>query len=89
MTKKSLAASMVAAPGRLRIAVPAWRLIGIHYRPDVEPVPAAVSREEMQDLFGGELKARNTRAANLTAGEEEEQHLADRLRDALYPCSAG
>ncbi|MDW4551426.1 hypothetical protein R5H32_18905 [Defluviimonas sp. D31] len=89
MTKKSLAASVLAAPGRLRIAVPAWRLIGIHHQPDVEPVHAAVSREEMQNLFRGELKARNTRVAKLTAGEEEEQHLADRIRDALYPCSAG
>jgi hypothetical protein len=78
------AAALRAAPGYFRIAIPSWRFVGIRVEKRDNDAPAALSREEMQALFDGELNPRRTRRAKLTEFEEREKALQQRIRDALY-----
>lgn len=92
MSMKSLAVAMPATlmsvlpvPGSFRIAVPSWRVAGINTNaPPVVEHPA-LSREEIQALFHGELNGRVRRKPGLTPREEQEKSLARRIRCALYP----
>ena len=68
----------------LRIAIPSWRAVGLPISPEPEP-ENLLSREEIQFLFRGDLKANARRKAALTWREEQEKSLALRLRRALYP----
>jgi hypothetical protein len=68
----------------LRIAVPAWRGCGALQQPI--PDPGIVSREEILELFGGELSGRRRRT-RLTDVEHREKELARAIRSALYPVS--
>lgn len=71
-----------SASSLLRIAIPSWRFVGIHFEPgsDVD----AVSREEIQALFHGELNPKSNRKG-LTEAEERQRSLARKIRNALYP----
>lgn len=77
--------SVLPVPASFRIAVPAWRSVGIN----TDPVPVdetpALSREEIQSLFHGELADRMRRKSGLTPREEQERSIARRIRSALYP----
>ncbi|MCB2128474.1 MAG: hypothetical protein KDE03_05200 [Rhodobacteraceae bacterium] len=74
------------APSFLRIAVPSWRVVGIHPESAATPEPRrTLSREEVQTLFQGELKPKPRRKSALTEREEQEKRLAGRIRRALYP----
>lgn len=77
--------SVLPVPSSFRIAVPAWRTVGINA--NAEPVTEipTLSREEIQSLFHGELADRVRRKSVLTAREEQERSLARRIRSALYP----
>lgn len=79
------AASVLSAPRLLRIAIPSWRTVGIH--PDAEPNTdqPSLSREELQNLFHGELNGKASKKQSLTDGEEHERTIAQQLRSALYP----
>lgn len=82
-----------SASGFLRIAVPSWRSIGLYPRFNAvivrdEEVPSTgLSREELQSLFGGELRARSHKPVALTDAETQEKRLSGRIRDALYSSS--
>ncbi len=69
-----------------RIAVPAWRFVGIKSEISApeEPAPSStgMTREEVQALFARDLTPRNT--ALLTEAELAAKREAARLRQALY-----
>ncbi|MCB2137509.1 MAG: hypothetical protein KDE08_16455 [Rhodobacteraceae bacterium] len=71
--------------GFLRIAVPTWRNIAADSSASAETDPT-LSREEIQNLFEGELIVSAMRSRSmLTNWERQEKSLALRLRRALYP----
>lgn len=68
--------------GRIRIAVPAWTLGRVQ-----QPAPAprdAVSKEELEGLFGTELRRSRHFANRLTQDEIAELEHSARIRRALY-----
>lgn len=77
--------AMLPLPSPLRIAIPAWRMVGINMNPAPVDKTPVLSREEIQSLFHGELAPRTRRTCGLTAREEQERSLARRIRSALYP----
>lgn len=77
--------AVLPLPSSLRIAVPAWRTVGISINPAPVDETPILSREEIQSLFHGELASRTRRNSGLTAREEQERSLARRIRSALYP----
>lgn len=77
--------SALPVPNSLRIAVPAWRRVGINTNAEPVAEQPTLSREEIQSLFHGELADRLRRKSGLTAREEQERSLARRIRAALYP----
>lgn len=89
-SRMSVTKSSFFTPGFLRIAVPSWGSIGLYprFNAAVEtdpPEPArGLSREELQSLFGGELRARSRKQVVLTDSETQDKHLSGRIRDALY-----
>jgi hypothetical protein len=91
MTSKSLAvsapdyASFISTRSILRIAIPSWRAVGIHQQTHTEIEGVMLSREELQNLFRGELNDKVRKRGSLTAREEQEKTLSKRLRRALYP----
>lgn len=92
MSMKSLAVAMpgtlmsvLPVPGSFRIAVPSWRAVGINTNAAPVLEHPALSREEIQTLFHGELNGRVRRKPGLTPREEQEKSLAMRIRSALYP----
>lgn len=70
------------APMRLRIAVPSWSFLGRSTK-EAEPEPNRLSREEIMNLFQGELRA--GKARKLTEAEQRDQDMQDSIRRALYP----
>lgn len=85
VSQSGYGAPMFSAPSFLRIAVPTWRSLGIHYRPDPVAEPPSLSREEIQSLFHGELSQKSSKRCVLTAAEARQKSLAEKLRQALYP----
>ncbi|GAB4388114.1 hypothetical protein [Albidovulum sp.] len=79
-----VASSVMSAPS-LRIAVPSWRLVGIHPVMEEARPAETLSREEIQALFHCELNGRPHRRSDLTSREERERAIARRIRKALYP----
>lgn len=77
--------SALPVPSSFRIAVPSWRAVGITAGAPRDEAAPALSREEIQALFRGELAARVRRKSALTEREEQEKWLARRIRSALYP----
>lgn len=80
--------SVLPVPSSFRIAVPSWRSVGINTNAAPVAEHPALSREEIQSLFHGELNGRVRRKPGLTPREEQEKSLARRIRSALYPCAA-
>lgn len=80
--------SVLPVPASFRIAVPSWRAVGINTNPEPVAELPALSREEIQSLFQGELNGRVRRKSGLTPREEQEKSLALRIRSALYPGGA-
>lgn len=76
--------ALLSAPSYFRIAVPSFRAFGVHPAPEPEP-EVILSREELQSLFQGELGPRVRKRPSLTEREEQQKHLARRIRHALYP----
>lgn len=85
VSQSSVGASFFSAPSFLRIAIPSWRAIGIQYRLDHADAPDALSREEIQRLFHGDLDPWARKRRPLTDREKQEKSLADKMRAALYP----
>ncbi len=85
VSQSGFGASIFSAPSFLRIAIPSWRSIGIQYRPEPVEESTALSREEIQSLFKGELSSKSAPRNPLTDGEEREKSLAEKMRQALYP----
>lgn len=80
--------SVLPVPASFRIAVPSWRAVGINTNAEPAAEHPALSREEIQSLFHGELNGRVRRKSGLTPREEQEKSLARRIRSALYPGAA-
>jgi len=77
--------ALLSAAPYFRIAVPSFRAFGVHPAA-AEPEPEAIlSREELQQLFRGELGPRARKRSPLTEREEQQRRQALRIRAALYP----
>lgn len=83
MPKQALL-SIIEMPRSFRIAIPAFRTAPL---PEPVPVETGLSKQEILQLFAGELNA--ARLPRLTEGEERERELASRIRGALYPGQGG